>query len=282
MLFRALRVILLGCALFFTAVMVPHHAAATAKTYTNSIGMEFILIPSGSFYMGAGGNEPAARCEEKPRHHVIISKPFYLGRHEVTQGQWETVMGSNPFSMERTYPGRWDFLIQQPGRLIADDKPATVSWNDAQEFIKRLNEAEGHDRYRLPTEAEWEYACRAGTDSAYSFGNDARELGLYAWFGEDFATGSTHPVGHKKPNPWGFYDMHGNVWEWVQDYYLRNYYSVSPEVDPTGPLQGSSRVVRGGSWHATAADWRSAFRKSYDPDYRGVSIGFRVVLMPPS
>jgi formylglycine-generating enzyme required for sulfatase activity len=164
------------------------------------------------------------------------------------------------------------------GRLRKPTNPATVSWNDAQEFIKRLNQKEGHTRYRLPTEAEWEYAARAGTTTAYSFGEDAKQLGRYAWYGEDFASGSTHPVGQKEPNGWGLYDVHGNVWEWVQDWYDERYYASSPSVDPTGPPSGSGHVVRGGSWHQTATSWRSAFRRQYDPDYRGISIGFRLVL----
>jgi formylglycine-generating enzyme required for sulfatase activity len=153
-----------------------------------------------------------------------------------------------------------------------------VSWLDAQEFIARLNQHEGHARYRLPTEAEWEYAARAGTTTAYSFGDDVRELGQYAWYGEGFASGSTHPVGQKRPNPWGLHDMHGNVWEWVQDWYGSNYYANSPGTDPIGPASGTQRVVRGGSWHQTASSWRSAFRRPYAPDYRGISIGFRVLM----
>jgi formylglycine-generating enzyme required for sulfatase activity len=137
-------------------------------------------------------------------------------------------------------------------RLRKPTNPATASWNDAQEFIRRLNQKEGHARYRLPSEAEWEYAARAGTITAYSFGNDKNLLGRYAWFGEDFATGSTHPVGQKLPNPWGLYDIHGNVWEWVQDWYGERFYANSPSIDPARPSSGAGRVVRGGSWHQTA------------------------------
>ena len=165
-------------------------------------------------------------------------------------------------------------------RLTKSNNPATVSWNDVQEFIKRLNVREGHSRYRLPTEAEWEYAARAGTSTAYSFGDDANELERFAWYGEDFASGSTHPVRHKAANPWGAYDMHGNVWEWVQDWYGEHYYADSPARAPQGPPTGEKRVVRGGSWHQSATSWRSAFRRQYDPDYRGISIGFRLALSP--
>lgn len=162
-------------------------------------------------------------------------------------------------------------------RITQPSHPATVSWNDAQEFINALNQIEGSNRYRLPTEAEWEYAARAGTQTRYSFGDDEADLGRYAWYGENFATGGTHPVGQKEPNPWGLYDIHGNAWEWVQDWYSPSYYTPSSTVDPQGPQTGSTRVVRGGSWHATADSWRTSFRRDYAPDYRGISIGFRVL-----
>ena len=206
----------------------------------------------------ASAADGAAPDDEKPQHRVTIGKPFYLGKYEVTQAQWRAVMGSSPYLETRSN----DFyhLPGMAGRLNGPNNPATVSWNDAQEFIKRLNVEEGHGRYRLPTEAEWEYAARAGTGTAYSFGDDARDLGRFAWYGEDFASGSTHPVGQKAANPWGLYDMHGNVWEWVQDWYGERHYANSPALDPGGPQTGSKRVVRGGSWHQSATSWRSAFR----------------------
>ena len=149
-------------------------------------------------------------------------------------------------------------------------------WNDAQEFIAALNAREGHKRYRLPTEAEWEYAARAGT-TAYSFGDDEADLAIRL-VRRGFHHGGSHPVGTKEPT-WGLHDVHGNVWEWVQDWYGADYYASSP-CDPAGPDGGSERVVRGGSWHVTGDGWRSAFRRDYDPDYRGISIGFRVVMDP--
>jgi formylglycine-generating enzyme required for sulfatase activity len=259
-------------------IVAPLTAQAARNVYRNSIGMEFVLIPSGTFMMGSRANDREAQVDERPQHQVTISKPFYMAAHEVTQAQWEAVMGSNPYTMRRS-TSRWDRLISQPGRFIAPQKPATVSWFDVQDFIRRLNERENHNRYRLPTEAEWEYAARSGSTTSYSFGDNAAHLGRYAWFGGDFATGSIHPVGQKLPNPWGLYDVHGNVWEWVQDWYAADYYSRSPPVDPPGPNSGSERVVRGGSWHQSSDSWRSAFRKKYPPDYRGISIGFRLVLM---
>ena len=251
---------------------------AAERHLKNSIGMEFVLIPAGSFPMGSSDDEREANRDEKPQHRVTIGQPFHLGRHEVTQAQWEAVMGSHPFTLPRS-----NSFYHLPGmaeRLRKPNNPATVSWNDAQEFIKRLNQKEGHTQYRLPTEAEWEYAARAGTTTPYSFGPDARDLSRYAWFGEDFESGSTHPVGQKEPNAWGLYDMHGNVWEWTQDWYGEHYYAESPATDPAGPVAkngNAGRVVRGGSWHITGDGWRSASRRQYAPDYRGISVGFRLV-----
>jgi formylglycine-generating enzyme required for sulfatase activity len=239
------------------------NAHAAEKTYTNSIGMEFVLIPAGSFSMGADKNfDPAGDDDETPQHRVTISKPFYLGKYEVTQGQWTAVMGSNPSE----FKGRSNPVEQ-------------VSWDDVQVFIQRLNRQEGHNRYRLPTEAEWEYAARAGTSSAYSFGDGADSLGRYAWYGNNSGV-ETHPVGQKQPNAWGLYDMHGNVWEWVQDWYGERYYSNASGTDPKGPSSGSIRVLRGGSWFDDAEYCRSAFRGSFTPDDRGNDIGFRLALSP--
>ncbi|WP_349999116.1 formylglycine-generating enzyme family protein [Stenotrophomonas lacuserhaii] len=253
-------------------------AVAADSVTTNSVGMQFVLIPAGSYRMGSPDSDGEARAFEKPQHRVTLSRSFYLGRFEVTQAQWEAVMGSNPYTQDRSNP-----YYNLPGmaeRITRPEHPATVSWNDAEAFIAHLNAREGQQRYRLPTEAEWEYAARAGTTTIYSFGDDARQLVPHAWFGEDFQRGGTHPVGQKAPNPWGLYDIHGNAWEWVQDWYDPNYYARSPEVDPQGPDSGTKRVVRGGSWHVTATSWRTAFRRDYEPDYRGISIGFRVLMEP--
>lgn len=250
-------------------------AEAQTAADANSIGMEFVRIPAGSFLMGSPESDREARGFEKPQHEVTISKPFDFGRFEVTQAQWEAVLKQNPYARDRSNP-----YYNLPGmreRITRPDHPATVSWSDAQEFIEALNRLEGGDRYRLPTEAEWEYAARAGTATRYSFGDDDVDLEHHAWHGGDFATGGTHPVGLKEPNPWGLHDIHGNAWEWVQDWYDPQYYGRSPSIDPTGPATGAKRVVRGGSWHATATSWRSAFRRDYDPDYRGISIGFRLL-----
>ena len=247
-------------AAFFCASLYLFAAAfsvwAAQKTYINSIGMEFVLIPAGSFLMGS---DTRAR-NEKPPHRVRISRPFYLGKFEVTQEQWQAVMGNNPSEFKGL-----------------NNPVEQVSWEDVQEFIRRLNEKEGHKRYRLPTEAEWEYAARAGTATPWSFGDDVGLLGQYAWYREN-SCATTHPVGSKKPNPWGLYDMHGNVFEWVQDWYDENYYSSSPRTDPPGPSVGTARVHRGGCVNCLSVGVRSARRASLPPNERKGHVGFRLAL----
>ncbi|WP_417380105.1 SUMF1/EgtB/PvdO family nonheme iron enzyme [Gimesia sp.] len=231
---------------------------------SNSIGMKFRLIPPGEFMMGSPESE-ASRDNDEVQHEVRITKPYYLGTTEVTQGQWKSMMGTTPW--------KGDSFVKE-----GDDYPATyMSWEDAQEFIKKLNASEG-DLYRLPTEAEWEYACRAGSLSAYSFGDDAGELSGYAWFsdnaddiGEDYA----HQVGQKRPNLFGLYDMHGNVWEWCEDWF--GDYASDAVTDPTGPTTGSRRVDRGGSWFGDSGSCRSAHRDGSSPGYRLLLLGFRVL-----
>ncbi|MDR2696368.1 MAG: formylglycine-generating enzyme family protein [Deltaproteobacteria bacterium] len=235
---------------------------AAEKTHSNSLGMEFVLIPAGSFMMGTAPHATEGSRDERPARQVTISKPFYLGKYETTQAQWEAVMGNNPSKFKGPY------------------KPVEqVSWHDAQEFIKRLNAREGHGRYRLPTEAEWEYAARAGTNGAWFFGDDANELSKYAWYGAN-AKNTTHPVGQKPANPWGLHDVYGNVWEWVQDWYGGSYSAKSPGHDPKGAAIGLYRVLRGGSWFRLAGSCRSGTRASEPPDHRGDSLGFRLALSP--
>jgi TonB family protein len=224
------------------------------KTWRNSIGMDFVLIPAGTYMMGSDTGDN----DEKPIHRVRLSKAFYLGKYEVTQGQWQAVMGTNPsdFKGDANVPVK------------------NVSWEDVQEFIRKLNTKEGGLKYRLPTEAEWEYAARAGTTTVYGFGNDERQLGEYAWYGEN-SWRTTHPVGQKKPNAWGLYDMYGNVWEWVQDWY--GPYTAGSAVDPAGPASGSTRVRRGGGWGFVAGGYRSADRGNDPPGYRGGFLGLRLL-----
>ena len=240
------------------------------KTITNSIGMKFVLIPPGSFTMGSKfdameikdkyGGEARYYEDEHPQHSVKITRSFYLQSTEVTQAQWVKVMGSNPSEHKN-----------------CDDCPVdSVSWYDAQQFINRLNEAGSEGKYRLPTEAEWEYSCRAETKTEFSFGDTTTELGEHAWYVNN-SEGKTHPVGQKKSNAWGLYDMHGNVKEWCRDWYAA-YDSIKVE-NPEGPDSGyphHERVLRGGSWKDSARLIRSAHRRHGDPDRTYNFVGFRV------
>jgi len=224
-------------------------------------GMEFVLIKGGCFQMGDSFHE-----NEKPAHKVCVDS-FFIGKYEITQGQWRAVMGTNPSQFKN----------------CGDNCPVEqVSWNDAQEFIRRLNLKEKTNRYRLPTEAEWEYACRAGSQSAYSFGNDAGRLGDYAWFGSMWGHSNsgnkTYPVGQKKPNAWGLYDMYGNVWEWCSDWY--GSYSEAPSENPSGTSIGSHRVLRGGAYNSPPEDARCASRYAVIPVASTSVLGFRLVRMP--
>ena len=197
--------------------------------------------------------------KERPAHQVTISQPFYLGTYEVTQGQWEAVMRNNP----STFGGGPNLPVEN------------VSWKNVQAFIEKLNMMEGGSTYRLPTEAEWEYAARAGMTTAYSFGDDPEQLGAYAWYSSNSGS-KTHPVGQLEPNPWGLYDMHGNVWEWVHDWYAKEYYQRSPARDPQGPDSGVGRVLRGGSWINAGGNARAAQRNAGAPGDRYGFYGFRL------
>ena len=228
--------------------------------------MDFVWIEPGEFLMGSPTSE-AGRGNDETQHRVTLTKGFYLGTYEVTQGQWKAVMGTTPWRAE-------DYVRSNPNH------PAVyVSWNDAQEFINKLNAAAGNSIYRLPTEAEWEYAARAGRTTRWSFGDDEGQLGNYAWYREnawDAGKYSGQPVGSKLPNPWGLYDMHGNVYEWCQDFY--DTYATNDQIDPQGPSAGSYRVFRGGGFNAYAQYVRSAYRYSFNfPGIRYYSIGFRLL-----
>jgi formylglycine-generating enzyme required for sulfatase activity len=234
--------------------------APIQRAFTNRIGMSFVLIPAGSFTMGSPTSEPG-RYDNEQQHRVTISKHFYLQTTEVTQKQWKQVMGSNPSSFKD----------------CGDDCPVdSVSWNDAQEFIQKLNQMESGAKYRLPTEAEWEYACRAGSKGRFYFGDEEAKLGEYAWYGGN-SGGKTHPVGKKKPNDWGLYDMYGNVFEWVEDDYHESYtgvlYDERAWIDSP---RGSYRVIRGGGWSLDARYCRSATRLRSRPDIRDYDLGFRL------
>ncbi len=234
--------------------------AEEKKSITNSIGMRFVYIPPGTFMMGSPENEPN-RDKDETLHKVTLTKGFYMQTTEVTQGQWKAIMGKNP---SKFYDCGDNCPVEQ------------VSWDDAQTFIRKLNENEGTSKYRLPTEAEWEYAARAGTTTAYSFGDDKNQLGQYAWY-EDNSGKKSHPVGQLKPNPWGLYDIHGNVMEWCHDAYGDTYYANSPSTDPKGASSGSERAMRGCSWIASASLCTSANRDNGRPNHHFSIVGLRLV-----
>ena len=236
------------------------------ESITNTIGMKLNLIPTGTFTMGSPEGEEGRRDNEI-QHPVTISKPLYMQTTEVTRGQWKEVMGTEPWK-GKSY-------VKEGANYAATH----VNWHDAVSYCKKLSEKEGK-AYRLPTEAEGEYACRAGTQTAWCFGNDDKELGDYAWYrknASDIDEKYAHKVGLKKPNAFGLHDMHGNVSEWCHDYYGADYYKQSPKKDPTGPASGSFRVLRGLSWGNPARYSRSAYRPGFDADLRSGNIGFRLV-----
>lgn len=237
-----------------------------------SINFKMVYVRPGTFRMGSPSEEPGRESDET-QHEVTLSKGFYLGVTEVTQGQWKAVMGNNPSHFKN----------------CGDDCPVEqVSWNDVREFIRQLNRKEGTDKYRLPTEAEWEYACRAGSATRYSWGDEAscekmmyeNDVGTKENHCVDYVRSrgltpdSTEPVKSYKPNAWGFYDMHGNVWEWCEDWY--GAYPSGPVIDAKGPPSGAYRVIRGGGWYFTARFCRSANRDLFIQGDRNFALGFRL------
>jgi len=249
--------------------------------------LTLVLIPPGKFLMGSSEEEQRHFLEEAktvgdmravefipfegPQHRVEIGRPFYLGKYEVTQAQWEAVMGNNPSTR------------QDPANAVEN-----VSWNDARFFAQKLNAVStpgvlsagtpleaSRMVFTLPTEAQWEYACRAGTTTTFCYGDSVDRLGEYGW-NPYSAEQSTHRVGQLKPNAWGLYDIHGNVWEWCADWYAPDSYAQSLRIDPKGPDTGATRIFRGGSYGAYPCACRSAFRRSLSPDYRIKTLGFRL------
>jgi formylglycine-generating enzyme required for sulfatase activity len=264
-------------------------SADRRKALISSIGLKLVRIEPGSFLMGTTKEQidqllrlfPDSKREwfdaEQPQHPVKITRPFFLGTHPVTQGQYKAIMGSTPSHFKGS-----------------DDLPVeNVSWLDAVSFCNKMSEKDkrtpfyringtdvadvGGNGYRLPTEAEWEYACRAGMAGLFPWGDDIGKQGEHVWF-SDNSDSKTHPVGQKRPNAWGLYDMLGNVWEWCADWYDEKYYASSPSVavDPPGPPKASSRVRRGGSWDYFAGDCRPAYRYRDAPENRDYDLGFRV------
>ena len=269
---------------------------------TNSIGMKLVLIPPGEFTMGspkelieaelkAHGNDhwyEGHLAGEGPQHLVRITKPYWLGVTDVTQEEYQRVMGSNPGEFSATGKQKDKIAGQDTMRFPVEH----VSWDDAVEFCQKLSELPAEmaakRRYGLPTEAQWEHACRAGNAGRWCFSAqpnpfqgavEEKLLGEYAWFGDN-AGGMTHPVGQKRANAWGLYDMYGNVWQWCRDGYDGGYYANSPTDDPTGALGGSDRVFRGGRWLDPARFCRSAIRDHDGPGTRNFFLGLRVARVP--
>jgi formylglycine-generating enzyme required for sulfatase activity len=279
--------------------------APAATSFTNSIGMTFSLVPAGTFIMGSPTDEPGRSADES-QHQVTLTKPFYLQVTEVTQQHWQEVIGNMPATSNS-----------------GDQYPIeTVNWFEAAYFANALSEREGRSKcytlagcspipgngmvctgvnistsctgYRLPTEAQWEYAARAGTTTAYAnpysfdatntergdgFNANLAAMGWYFWndTNSGYASG-TKPVAQKQANLWDLYDMHRNVYEWCQDWYGDDYYTTSPVTDPQGPTDGSDRVMRGGGWGSEARFHRSAERNNYSPGNRSQNVGFRLAL----
>jgi formylglycine-generating enzyme required for sulfatase activity len=274
----SVAVFLLACIGCSSSTSPPPVAVETPKTITTRSGVEMVVIPAGSFEMGS----KHGRDDEKPVHTVWIDA-FLMDRHEVTQALWEKV-------------GKAEAL-PNPAHFKGEDLPVEqVTWPQAARFCNARSRFEGlkpcynedtaecdfaASGYRLPTEAEWEYACRAGTTTVYAHGTDLKRLAEFAWFADNAAK-KTHPVGQKKPNAWGLFDMHGNVAEWCNDVYDRDYYKSSPTRNPRGPADGREYVLRGGSWKSTAEALQSAYRLGETPGFSDAclardAIGFRCV-----
>src|SRR5262245_23670126 len=254
------------CVLHFS----PSHAADFDEV-THS-GIVFIQIPAGTFFMGASDSEKSwlegqkhwTRFEEceRPMRKVTLTKRFLIGKYEVTQKQWSEVMSNNPSAFK------------------GDDLPVeSVSWDDTQQFIKKLN-AVSAGKFRLPSEAEWEYACKVGSTNLYGAGKDREEVGPtnlvdYAWHRSN-SDNKTHPVGTRKPNAWGLHDLHGNVWEWCHDWYDPHFYKTASERDPVNDQTAVERVMRGGSWFLEPHTLRSAYRSGQLPSAKSQYVGFRL------
>ena len=247
----------------------PQNNPTNASSPTNVVAAskpEMLRIAGGKFVMGT-----KAESDSQP-HEVVISS-FFIDKYLVTQEQYQKVMGNNP--------ARWK----------GDRNPIEqVRWSDAVRFCNKRSEMDGlqpcydlntwqcnfeANGYRLPTEAEWEYACRAGTTSIYSFGDDPAKLGEYAWYDKNSSL-RPHPVGQKKPNPWGLYDMHGNIWQWCNDFYKVEYYNESPKENPRGPKEGETKVLRGGCWKTSSETCGSAYRYNENPGYADVCFGYDI------
>lgn len=226
---------------------------------SSSTGMEFVLIPAGEFHMNTVSKDKDRSDYESQAHKVTIKNSFYMGKSSVTQKQWKNIMGTSP------------------SHFKGETRPVEmISWEEVQEFVQKLNAIENTDKYRLPSEAEWEYACRAGTQTRYFFGDNESKLNEYAWCVENSGR-KTHPVGQKDPNPWGLSDMYGNVWEWVQDKWHDDY-NLAPS-DGCAWEDGDNfyRVSRGCSWYCNSGSCSSVARISREPESHFANLGFRLL-----
>jgi formylglycine-generating enzyme required for sulfatase activity len=259
--------------------------------WVNSLGMSMVPVPVGEFVMGAPKNDPDARAGERPAHRVTLARPFSIGAHEVTVGQFRVFVTATNYRTEAETDGVGGCMLdaglgekvfdtklnwRNPGypNPQADDEPVVqVSWNDAMAFCKWLSKQERR-HYRLPTEAEWEYACRAGTTTRWASGDSAELLDAIAWTPKSDVS-APRPVGRKAPNAFGLFDMHGNVWEWCLDRY--GPYRAGPEINPHGPTVGNQRVLRGGAWdRKKLRRTTSTYRSAAEPEGRFYTYGFRV------
>jgi formylglycine-generating enzyme required for sulfatase activity len=252
---------------------------------TRTTDLTLKLITAGTFRMGSPEGEGAD--DERPQHRVTISRPFYLGIHPVTQGQYARLMGKNPSWFAATGGGKDEVAGMDTSQFPVEQ----VNWYESVQFCNALSQAEGldpcykiqgdrvefagGDGFRLPTEAEWEYACRAGSSSRYGFQGGEEELPRYAWFGRN-SDERTHVVGEARANDFGLHDMYGNVWEWTWDKFRSDYYTNSHDIDPVGPSEASVRVIRGGCWYNDPRFARSASRSRDAPGIRSNNLGFRV------
>ncbi len=289
--------------------------SVATNTVANSIGMRLALVPAGIFTMGSEETPEELKkvfqipkylsLDDAPQHKIRISKPFYLGVHEVTVGQFKKFAQETSYQSTAETTGKGAYSVdtngwvqkaeynwRNPGFVQTDDHPVIcVSWNDASAFCAWLSKKE-NKKYRLPTEAEWEYSCRAGTTTRFYCGNDPEGLAKFenvadrslktkvTWtptIASDDGYVATSPVGKFKPNPFGLYDMHGNAYEWCADWYGKDFYATSPAVDPTGPTSGTDRVFRGGAWIGEPVTCRSGSRRHIEPGWSSAGIGFRVV-----
>ncbi len=280
---RRLATISLLAPLTVTAVLLAGLAQPPGREVTNSLGMSFVLIPAGTFTMGSPADE-MDRGADETQHEVTITLPFYLGVMEVSQGAYQKIMGANPSFFSKNGTGK-----QRVEKIDTAGHPVeNVRWIDAVAFCKKLGEqpAEKSRTYRLPTEAEWEYACRAGSKTATHYGKSidstqANFNGLSPYNTAEvgsFYRRTTHG-GEYKPNAFGLYDMHGNVQEWCADWYAADYYTKSPKSDPQGPAEGTERVLRGGAWVNSGKACRCAARNKHAPESASYTFGFRVVMM---